>query len=95
MSKSHSKLLWRYWSSTINLLRLERLIEIAVIANAKLTKIVAFKNGFKVWVQAPAVDGKANQAVIAALATHFKIKKNTIEIVSGQQSRQKVVKISD
>jgi uncharacterized protein (TIGR00251 family) len=48
---------------------------------------------FKVFVKAPAKEGKANQAVIKALSKHFKVPQSQIEIISGQASRQKIVDI--
>ncbi len=48
---------------------------------------------YRVWVKEPAVDGKANEAVIQALAEHFKIPKALIKLKSGQTSRQKVFEV--
>jgi uncharacterized protein (TIGR00251 family) len=45
----------------------------------------------KVYVTAPAEDNKANDAVIALLAKQLKIAKSDIEIITGHQSRQKVL----
>lgn len=48
----------------------------------------------EVSVVKPPLDGKANDAVIEALATYFQIPKNRIIIISGQKSKMKVVAIS-
>jgi len=48
---------------------------------------------YKIWVKEPAVDGKANEAVIRALAEHLKISASRIKIKSGRESRQKVIEI--
>lgn len=48
---------------------------------------------YRVWVKEPAVDGKANEAVIRALAEHLKIPKSLIKIKSGHTSRQKVIEV--
>lgn len=45
-------------------------------------------------VTAPAVDGKANKAVIAALAAAFEVKKRDVAIVFGELARDKRVVIS-
>jgi uncharacterized protein (TIGR00251 family) len=45
-------------------------------------------------VAAPAVDGKANKAVIAALAEAFAVRKRDVEIVFGQLHRDKRVSIT-
>jgi uncharacterized protein (TIGR00251 family) len=48
----------------------------------------------KVRLAARAIDGKANQALVAFLAEHFKVAKSHVRIVSGLKSRQKRVVIS-
>ena len=44
----------------------------------------------KVAVQAPPVEGRANEALIAFLAEAFGIPKRSIELLSGESSRSKV-----
>lgn len=44
-------------------------------------------------VTAPAVDGKANDAVTLALAGAFDVRRATVRIVRGQRSRDKLVDI--
>jgi uncharacterized protein (TIGR00251 family) len=48
----------------------------------------------KVRLAARAIDGKANEALVAFLAEHFKVAKSRVRIVSGLKSRQKRVVIS-
>lgn len=48
---------------------------------------------YRVWVKEPAVDGRANEAVIKALAEHLKIPKNLVHLKSGRTSKQKVFEI--
>ncbi len=43
----------------------------------------------KVAVNAPPVDGKANQALIEVLARSLGLKKNQIELLSGATAREK------
>lgn len=43
----------------------------------------------KIAVQAPPVEGRANEALIAFLAETFGIPKRSVELVSGQLSRSK------
>ena len=45
-------------------------------------------------VTAPAVDGRANKAVIQALADAFGVRARHISIVSGERARDKVVEIN-
>ena len=44
----------------------------------------------KIAVQAPPVEGRANEALIAFLAEKFGIPKRSVELVSGELSRSKV-----
>ncbi|ACU39565.1 DUF167 domain-containing protein [Actinosynnema pretiosum subsp. pretiosum] len=44
-------------------------------------------------VAAPAVEGKANEAVRRALAKAFGVRRQDVEIVSGERGRDKVVVI--
>jgi len=45
-------------------------------------------------VTAPAVDGKANKAVIEVLSEFYKVKKRDIKILRGEKSREKLVEIT-
>ena len=51
------------------------------------------ENHFVVAVKEPPVGGKANEAIVRALAKYFKIPKSQVRITSGHTSRQKVVEI--
>ncbi|MPZ82872.1 MAG: DUF167 domain-containing protein [Actinophytocola sp.] len=44
-------------------------------------------------VQAPAVDGKANEAVRRALAKAFGIRRRDVTIVTGERGRDKLVEL--
>jgi len=71
------------------------LIKIKVIPNSSINKIIE-QNGdqWKIKLMTPPIDGRANEALIKFLAEELKIKKNQIEILKGQTSREKLVKIS-
>ena len=45
-------------------------------------------------VKAPSKDGKANKALIQALANYFSVVPSQVEIVSGHSSRKKAVVIT-
>ena len=68
-------------------------INIKVIPNAKHNKLVEEFGRLKVYLTAPAVEGKANEALIEFLAEHFKVKKNKISIIRGVKSREKIVEV--
>ncbi len=46
-----------------------------------------------IYVREPAVDGKANNAVIRLLAAHLELPPSRVELVSGAASRQKRFRI--
>lgn len=72
----------------------KQLIKIKVIPNAKKNKVVESEGLFKVYVNAPAVDGKANKALISVLSEYFNARKSVVRIVRGEKSREKVVEIT-
>ena len=62
---------------------------------AKKTAIIGvFGEGvqsqLKVAVQAPPIEGRANSALILYLAEKFDLRKNRVELISGELSRDKV-----
>ena len=71
-------------------------MKITVIAhpNAKKPRIETDLLGtLHVYVNQPPLEGKANKAVIEALAEHFKVKKNEIILLSGQKTKIKLFDI--
>lgn len=44
-------------------------------------------------MQAPALDGRANKAVVEVLAEFYKVKKSSVRIIRGEKSREKVVEV--
>lgn len=46
-----------------------------------------------VYVNQPPLDGKANKAVIDALTEYFEVKKNSVLLLSGEKSKNKVFEI--
>lgn len=47
----------------------------------------------KIAVQAPPLEGRANSAVIAFLAQAFSLPKSSIELISGETGRSKVLRL--
>ena len=70
-------------------------IKIKVIPNAKRNRIIEEQERLKVYVTAPAVDGKANKVLIEILAEYLRVKKSRLCIIRGDKSREKVIQISD
>ncbi len=68
-------------------------LEIKVIAGAKKDMIKVDASPLRVYLTAPAVDGKANKALVDFLSEYYKITKNNINIVRGLKSRHKTIMI--
>jgi hypothetical protein len=49
---------------------------------------------FKIRLTAPPVDGAANEALIAFLSATFSVSRSSVEIISGQSARQKIIRIN-
>ncbi len=58
---------------------------------AKITKVS--DNMLTVAVREPPIDGRANHAILVALAEYFKVSFSRVRLVSGHTSRQKVIEI--
>ena len=61
---------------------------------AKLEKIKKIsENSFEVWVKEKPENGKANVAVLRALAKYFDLAPSRLRIISGHTSKNKLVEI--
>jgi len=58
-------------------------LQVKVVPNAKKQRIVKEERLWRVYLTAPAVDGKANKALIDLLANHRKVKKSAVSIIKG------------
>jgi len=54
-----------------------------------------YRDGIKVKVTAPPVEGKANEALLRLLAKELGIPASSIEIIKGHHSREKTLWISN
>jgi len=70
-------------------------VSVRVIPHARKNVICVEPDRLKVYVTATAVDGKANQALIALLAEHYAVRKSRVQIIRGLKSRHKIVLIED
>jgi len=52
-----------------------------------------YQDALKIRLTPPPVEGKANKALIDFLADWFGVKKSQVEIVSGQLSKIKIIKV--
>jgi uncharacterized protein len=73
-------------------------MKISIIAhpNAKKPRIESDLLGtLHVYVHEPPLEGKANRAVIEALADYFKTKRSNVCLLSGQKLKNKVFEITN
>ncbi len=62
---------------------------------AKKTEVVGLHGeALKIRLAAPPVDGKANAALLAFVAERLGVSKSAVELISGQTSRAKRVRVS-
>lgn len=72
----------------------ETIIKVYLQTKSSGNEIVgAFRDGIKVRVTAPPIEGRANKALVRFLAKEFEISPSCIEIIRGHQSREKTVRI--
>lgn len=69
-------------------------LNVRVIPNSRSDEISEEPGGLKVKLRAPAVEGKANAALIELLADYFRVKKRQVTILRGEKGRKKIVEIS-
>ena len=53
-----------------------------------------YGDALKVKLTSPPVEGKANKELIEVLAKGFRIAKKDVEIISGQSSKNKIVRLN-
>ena len=69
---------------------------IRVIPRARVNSITVDTDGtLRVHTTTAPTDGRANDAVIRALAKHFDVPRSCINIIRGQTSHNKVIEIID
>jgi hypothetical protein len=69
-------------------------LELRCQPGAKRTEVVGmYGTALKVRLAAPAVDGRANGALIAFLAESFGVPRRNVTLLSGQSGRTKTVRI--
>ena len=72
------------------------IVKVKIVPGSSKNKIVGvYNDALKITVTAPPVEGKANKKCIVYLAKYFDIAKSKIEIISGQTSKNKLIKICD
>jgi uncharacterized protein (TIGR00251 family) len=70
------------------------IVQFHVNPNAKLDEVVGEHGGLiRIKLRAPALEGKANAALLSFLATELEIPKRAILLKRGQRSREKLIRI--
>ena len=69
-------------------------IWVSVKPQAKRTEVKKVSEGeYVASVQAPAREGKANEALIKLLASYFSVPKSSVRLIRGESGRRKLVEI--
>lgn len=69
-------------------------VEVIAHPNSKKPRVEKdLLNTLHIYVKEPPLEGRANMAVIEALAKYFNISKNCVQFVSGERSKIKVFQI--
>ncbi len=70
------------------------LIDIHVQPGARKNEIVGLHNDrLKIKIKSPPVDGKANECLVEYLADALSLSRSSVELVKGDASRQKQVRV--
>lgn len=69
------------------------ILEVKVIPGARKNLYKEEAAGVKIYLTAPPVEGRANEALCDFLAEHFDVRVSAIEIIKGLKSRNKVINI--
>ncbi len=70
-------------------------IRVDVKPNSRAPGVAAVEDHLVVRVKEPAKEGKANEAVIRAVAEYYGVAQRDVRIVSGGASRHKVLELAD
>lgn len=71
-------------------------LKLRIVPNAKRDEVVGeHGDAVKVKVAAPAIEGKANEALLEFVAEKLGIHRRDITIVAGEKSRDKLIEIAD
>jgi uncharacterized protein (TIGR00251 family) len=72
------------------------IISVKTIPNSKKLEISKmYENNYRIKLDAPAIEGKANLRLIEVLSDYFNVSKSSINIIRGEKSRNKIIEIID
>lgn len=71
------------------------MIKVRVVPNSKTESVQQTgETSYRLKIREKAIEGRANIAVVAALAEHFKVGRADVSIMHGAKSRDKVVEVA-
>jgi uncharacterized protein (TIGR00251 family) len=69
-------------------------LRLRIVSNAKRSEVLGMHgDAIKLKVAAPALEGRANEELVAFLANKLGVSRRSVALVIGEKSRDKVVKI--
>ncbi len=70
-------------------------LKLRIVPNAKRGEVVGeYGDAVKVKVAAPAVEGKANEALLEFIAEKLQVHRRDLTLVSGEKSRDKLIEVA-
>lgn len=70
-------------------------LTVQVVPNAKRSEVVGMHDdAVKIRLHAPAIEGKANEALIRFIAEVLDLPRNAVQVIHGHTARRKLVDIS-
>jgi uncharacterized protein (TIGR00251 family) len=73
---------------------MDRVIQVRVVPRAKRNEVKEDSGGYKVYLTAAPVDGKANKALLEVLAGYLNVKRSRLKMIKGEKSRDKAIRIT-
>ena len=70
-------------------------VKLRIVPNAKRSEVVGeYGDAVKIKVNAPALEGKANEALLEFIAEKLRIHRRDITLIAGEKSRDKLIDIA-
>ncbi len=71
-------------------------VKLRIVPNAKRDEVVGeYGDAVKIKVAAPAVEGKANEALLEFVAEKLRVHRRDITLISGEKSRDKLIEAAN
>lgn len=71
-------------------------INVIVIPNSKTSEVMKIdENNYRIKVDAPAVENKANKRLVEVLSEYFNVRTSSIKILKGFKNKNKIVSIDN